>query len=101
VHTQGATKEEIAAFVRDEVLQDAQLDNNLWAGTLTTAPQIVTYHLGARRFEELYLAAQKREGAQFSLRAFTDGGMSQARYPCENPAPARATVKTMESPPCT
>jgi uncharacterized protein (DUF885 family) len=81
VHTQGATREEIAAFVRDEALQDAQLGNNLWARTLTTAPQIVTYHLGARRFAELYEAAQKREGAQFSLRAFTDGVMSQGPLP--------------------
>jgi uncharacterized protein (DUF885 family) len=81
VHTQNASKEEIAAFVRDEALQDAQLGNNLWARTLTTAPQIVTYHLGARRFEELYEAAQKREGAQFSLRAFTDGLMSKGPLP--------------------
>ena len=81
VHAQNASKEEIAAFVRDEALQDAQLGNNLWARTLTSAPQIVTYHLGSRRFEELHEAAQKREGAQFSLRAFTDGLMSQGPLP--------------------
>jgi len=81
VHAQGASREEIAAFVRDEALQDAQLGENLWQRTLTSAPQIVTYHLGSRRFEALYRAARRKQGAHFSLRAFTDGMMSLGPVP--------------------
>jgi uncharacterized protein (DUF885 family) len=46
-----------------------------------SAPQIVTYHLRSRRFEALYRAARREEGAHFSLRAFTDGMMSLGPVP--------------------
>lgn len=81
VHAQGASREEIAAFVRDEGLQDSQLGENLWQRTLTSSPQIVTYHLGSRRFEALYRDARRKQGAQFSLRAFTDSMMSLGPVP--------------------
>ena len=81
VHAQGASREEIAVFVRDEGLQDAQLGENLWQRTLTSSPQIVTYHLGSRRFEALYRDARRKQGAHFSLRAFTDSMMSLGPVP--------------------
>jgi hypothetical protein len=81
VHTMNASKEDIARLVRDEALLDPQLGANLWLRALTSSPQIVTYHLGAARFRALYDAARKREGAQFSLRAFTDRLMSLGPVP--------------------
>jgi hypothetical protein len=76
VHKFNATKEDIAKLVRDDALLDPQLGANLWLRAVTSSPQIVTYHLGAARFRALYEAARRREGAQFSLRAFTDRLMS-------------------------
>jgi hypothetical protein len=78
VHTAGATRAEVDRIVREEALQDPQLAENLWQRTLTSAPQIVTYHLGSKRFRALYEAARKRPG--FTLRSFTDGLMRQAAF---------------------
>jgi uncharacterized protein (DUF885 family) len=76
VHRLNASKEDIAKLVRDDALLDPQLGANLWLRALTSSPQIVTYHLGAARLRALYDAAREREGARFSLTAFTDRLMS-------------------------
>ncbi len=79
VHTSEVSKEQIARFVREEALQDPQLAANLWQRTLTSAPQIVTYHLGYRQIDALYQAARSRPG--FRLRRFTDGLMRLGAVP--------------------
>jgi len=79
VHAMGATRAEVDHIARDEALQDPQLAENLWQRTLTSAPQIVTYHLGSNRFRALYQAARKRTG--FTVRAFTDALMRQGAFP--------------------
>ena len=79
VHTSGISRDEVIRFVRDEALQDPQLAENLWQRMLTSAPQIVTYHLGYRQIDELYQRARARPG--FSVRAFTDHLMAEGAIP--------------------
>ena len=81
VHTMNVPQEEIRRFVRDEGLQDAQLADNLWFRTLTSAPQLVTYHIGYREISSLYRDARARDGAKFSLRAFNDWLLSRGAIP--------------------
>lgn len=81
VHTTDVSQEEIRRFVRDEGLQDAQLADNLWFRTLTSAPQLVTYHLGYREITALYREARARDGAKFALRAFNDRLLSRGAIP--------------------
>src|SRR6185369_13808676 len=71
VQALGLSREEVMRFVRDEALQDPQLAANLWQRTMTSAPQLVTYHLGYRQIDALYRAARERPG--FTLREFSDG----------------------------
>jgi hypothetical protein len=78
-HTAGMSREEVVRFVQDEALQDAQLAANLWQRTLTSAPQLVTYHLGFRQIDALYQRAKERPG--FALRSFTDQLMSLGAVP--------------------
>lgn len=80
VHTRSATRAEVDRIVREEALQDPQLAENLWQRTLTSAPQLVTYHLGSRRFRALYDLAREREGSGFRLLAFTDGLMRAGAF---------------------
>ena len=79
VQSQGMSREEVIRFVRDEGLQDPQLAENLWQRTLTSAPQLVTYHLGFRQFEALYRRAREQPG--FTVRAFSDGVMRLGAVP--------------------
>ena len=81
VHTTDVTQEEIRRFVRDEGLQDAQLADNLWFRTLTSAPQLVTYHIGYREISSLYREARARDGAKFNLRTFNDWLLSRGAIP--------------------
>ena len=81
VHTTDVNREEIRRFVRDEGLQDEQLGENLWFRTLTSAPQIVTYHIGYREISGLYREARTRDGAQFELQAFSDWLLSRGAIP--------------------
>ena len=81
VHTMDATRAEVDRIVREEALQDPQLAENLWQRTMTSAPQLVTYHLGSRRFQALYEAARKRDGQRFRLREFTDSLMRAGAFP--------------------
>lgn len=79
VHTTAVSRDEVIRFVREEALQDPQLAENLWQRTLTSAPQIVAYHLGFRRIDALYRSARRRKG--FSLRGFSDQLMSLGPVP--------------------
>ncbi len=81
VHTTEVSREEIARFVRDEGLQDEQLGGNLWFRTLTSAPQIVTYHIGYREISALYREARAHDGDKFNLRAFNDRLLSHGAIP--------------------
>lgn len=81
VHTTDVSREEIARFVRDEGLQDEQLGDNLWFRTLTSAPQIVTYHIGFREISALYRDARLRKGRDFNLREFNDWLLSRGAIP--------------------
>ena len=81
VHTMNATRAEVDRIVREQALQDPQLAENLWQRTLTSAPQLLTYHLGSRRFQSLYESARKRGGPHFSLREFTDSLLHAGSFP--------------------
>ncbi|HWE26189.1 MAG TPA: DUF885 family protein [Myxococcales bacterium] len=89
VHALNASRPEVDRIVRERALQDPQLADNLWKRTLVSPPQLVTYHLGARRFDALYASARKRAGSKFDLRAFTDGLMREADFPAEPPSARR------------
>jgi uncharacterized protein (DUF885 family) len=79
VQSLGMSREEVIRFVRDEGLQDPQLAENLWQRTLTSAPQLVTYHLGFRQFDALYRRAREQPG--FTVRAFSDAVMRLGAVP--------------------
>ena len=81
VHTTNVSRAEIARFVRDEGLQDEQLGGNLWFRTLTSAPQIVTYHIGYGEISALYREARAHDGDKFNLRAFNDRLLSHGAIP--------------------
>lgn len=81
VHTTDVSREEIRRFVRDEGLQDEQLGDNLWFRTLTSTPQIVTYHIGYRQIDTLYRDARLRKGRDFNLREFNDWLLSRGAIP--------------------
>jgi hypothetical protein len=79
VHALGASREDVDRIVRDEALQDPQLAANLWRRTVTTAPQLVTYHLGYRQIDALYREAEAKPG--FEVKAFGDFLMSRGAIP--------------------
>ncbi len=79
VHALGASREDVDRIVRDEALQDPQLAANLWRRTLTTSPQLVTYHLGYRQIDALYREAKTKAG--FDVKAFSDLLMSRGAIP--------------------
>ena len=81
VHTRNMTRDEMVRFVRDDALQGEQLAANMWIRTLTTAPQITTYHLGDRQLRALLAAARGREGAGFTIGRFMDRMMSLGSAP--------------------
>jgi Bacterial protein of unknown function (DUF885) len=81
VHATNASRAEVERIVREDAPQDPQLADNLWKRTLTNPPQLVTYHLGSRRFEALYSSARRREGRRFTLRAFADLLMREGAFP--------------------
>ncbi|MBI3886609.1 MAG: DUF885 family protein [Opitutae bacterium] len=81
VQTTDVSRAEIARFVREEGLQDGQLGENLWFRTLTSAPQLVTYHVGYGEIRALYRDARARAGDRFDLRAFNDWLLSRGAIP--------------------
>jgi uncharacterized protein (DUF885 family) len=81
VHTKGMTREAMGRLVREEALQGEQLATNMWTRTLTTAPQITTYYLGARQIRDLHDAVRARDGASFSLPRFMDAMVAEGSVP--------------------
>ena len=75
VHTENMGREEVLRLVQDEALQDEQFAENMWWRTLTSAPQLTSYHLGYRQVHGLYEAVQERRGDEFRLKEFMDGMM--------------------------
>ena len=74
-HTEGWTREQATAFVRDEAMQEEQFAGNLWNRTLTRPGQITTYWIGYQQIYGLYQEAKARQGEQFVLKDFLDGMM--------------------------
>ncbi len=72
VHSKGATREEVEAFLRDDAVQDPQLASNMWRRAITSSPQLLTYHLGYREVRELYTSFGHSRGETFELREFMD-----------------------------
>ena len=72
VHTKGATREEVVAFLRDDAVQDPQLASNMWRRAITSSPQLLTYHLGYREVRGLYEGFRQARGEGFELRDFMD-----------------------------
>ena len=81
VHTRAMTREDMVRFVRDEALQGEQLAGNMWIRTLTTAPQITSYHLGDRQLKALLAAVRAKEGTSFAIGRFMDRMMSLGSAP--------------------
>ena len=82
VHTQGMGEDEVERFVIDEALQEEQFARNMRRRTLTTSPQLVTYHLGSREIERVYGEFQERY-PEAPVRAFTDGMMAAGPVPLD------------------
>ena len=84
VHTQGMSRDEVLAFVRDDALQDDQFASNMWVRALTSSPQLTFYWLGYEAvyglFSEVKATAEKENG-RFELRQFTDGMMELGPVP--------------------
>ena len=81
VHTRAMTREDMVRFVRDEALQGEQLAGNMWIRTLTTAPQITSYHLGDRQLKALLATVRAKEGTSFAIGRFMDRMMSLGSAP--------------------
>jgi len=81
VHTHGMTRDEVLRYVKEEALQDDQFASNMWARSITTAPQITFYYLGYRQIHELYDDVKKARGGAFDLRTFMDGLMEMGPVP--------------------
>ena len=82
VHTQGMEEEDVERFVIEEALQEEQFARNMRRRTLTTSPQLVTYHLGSREIERVYSEFQGRF-PEAPVRAFTDGMMAAGPVPLD------------------
>ncbi len=75
VHTQDMTRQEVLHLVRVEALQDEQFAENMWRRSLTSAPQLTSYHLGYRQVHGLYEDVRRLQGEEFRLKDFMDGMM--------------------------
>lgn len=82
VHTRGMDEGEVERFVIDDALQEEQFARNMRRRTLTTSPQLVTYHLGSREIERVYAEFQERY-PDAPVRAFTDGMMAAGPVPLD------------------
>lgn len=82
VHTQGMDENDVERFVIEEALQEEQFARNMRRRTLTTSPQLVTYHLGSREIERVYAEFQTRY-PDAPVRAFTDGMMAVGPVPLD------------------
>ncbi len=81
VHTQGMTRDEVLAFVRDEALQDEQFAANMWRRSITSAPQLTSYFQGYEQVMSLYEEVQRSRGPDFDLKEFLDGMMRMGPIP--------------------
>ena len=84
IHTEGMAREEVLRFVEEEALQERQFAANMWARSITSAPQLTYYYLGYRRVSELHRAVRRARGAAFDLRRFMDGMMELGPVPLEH-----------------
>jgi uncharacterized protein (DUF885 family) len=81
VHTRGMSRDEVLRYVKEDALQDDQFARNMWARSITTAPQITFYYLGYQQIRELYDDVKKARGNAFNLRTFMDGMMEMGPVP--------------------
>jgi len=84
VHTKGISREELARFLRDDAIQDAQFSSNMWTRAITSAPQLTFYYLGYREVRGLYDDVRRARGPAFRLRDFMDGMMQDGPVPVEH-----------------
>ena len=81
VHTTGITRDELARFLREDAVQDAQFSANMWTRAITSAPQLTFYYLGYREVRGLYDDVRRARGPAFRLREFMDGMMEDGPVP--------------------
>jgi uncharacterized protein (DUF885 family) len=81
VHTEDMGRDEVIAFVEGEAFQEAQFASNLWARSITSAPQLTSYFLGYSQVMGLYEEVRSKRGAAFELKAFMDGMMELGPVP--------------------
>lgn len=81
VHAKGISREELARFLRDDAVQDAQFSSNMWTRAITSAPQLTFYYLGYREVRGLYDDVRRARGSAFRLRDFMDAMMEDGPVP--------------------
>ena len=81
VHAGGMSRDELARFLRDDAIQDAQFSSNMWTRAITSAPQLTFYYLGYREVQGLYDDVRRARGPAFRLRDFMDAMMTDGPVP--------------------
>ncbi len=80
VHTEHWDEAQLARFLTDEALLDAQFASNMWRRAMLTSPQLTTYHLGYRDIHAIWLR-WRRQHPDRPLREFVDGMLALGAVP--------------------
>jgi hypothetical protein len=80
VHTGNWDEAQLARFLTDEALLDAQFASNMWRRAMLTSPQLTTYHLGYRDIHAIWLQ-WRRQHPDRPLREFVDGMLALGAVP--------------------
>jgi uncharacterized protein (DUF885 family) len=80
VHTEDWDEAQLARFLTDEALLDAQFASNMWRRAMLSSPQLTTYHLGYRDIHAIWLQ-WRRQNPDRPLREFVDGMLALGAVP--------------------
>jgi hypothetical protein len=80
VHTENWDEAQLARFLTDEALLDAQFASNMWRRAMLSSPQLTTYHLGYRDIHAIWLQ-WRRQNRERPLREFVDGMLALGAVP--------------------
>ncbi|HWS27484.1 MAG TPA: DUF885 family protein [Xanthomonadales bacterium] len=80
VHTENWDEPQLAQFLADEALLDAQFAANMWRRAMLTSPQLTTYHQGYRDIHAIWLD-WRRLHPDRPLHEFVDGMLALGAVP--------------------
>mgnify|MGYP000892105191 CR=1 FL=1 len=80
VHEENWDEQQLARFLTEEALLDAQFASNMWRRAMLTSPQLTTYHLGYREIHAIWLQ-WRRQHPDRPLREFVDGMLALGAVP--------------------